>query len=223
MNILFHIANGMVLPPAMFFAWNYYKFEGNKIQFRRLWISMAILFVTVLITSLQFVFPEIINVLNRNRQAIFSGELWRLITPLFIQPMGIWQCFFNGLFFISFVPIAEHLFGRGFLLIYFGVSMIGQMIIMYWETTPGGLPTAGGGSSSALYAVIGALFAYVLINRKNFPKGYILIPIAGFLGATILVFFEDGHAPVLLMGGILGLFLSNKRIQVDTPINEIEN
>jgi hypothetical protein len=94
---------------------------------------------------------------------------------------------------------------------------------MYWETTPGGLPTAGGGSSSALYAVIGALFAYVLINRKYFPKGYILIPIAGFLGSTILVFFEDGHAPVLLMGGILGLFLSNKRIQVDTPINEIEN
>ena len=210
MNILFYIANAMVMPPAMFFAWNFYRFRGKEIKFRRLWISMALLTITTVITSLQFVFPEIINVLNRNGDALFAGELWRLITPLFIQPMGIWQCFFNGLFFISFVPLAEHLYGRSFLLIYFGVSSVVQLIILYWETTPGGLPTAGGGSSSALYAVIGALFSYILINRERFAKGYILIPIAGFLGATILLFFEDGHAPAVLMGGLLGFFLVRK-------------
>jgi membrane associated rhomboid family serine protease len=214
MNIIFHIANGMVLPPAMFFAWNFYKFKGNEIKFRRLWVSMAILSLTVIATSLQFVFPEIITALNRSRQGILSGELWRLVTPLFIQPMGIWQCFFNGLFFISFVPIAEHLYGRSVMLIYFGIGAIGQLIIIYWETTPGGLPTAGGGSSTALYALMGALIMYTMINRKIFPNGYILIPIAGFLGATILIFFEDGHAPVLLLGGIYGLLSRRKSRQI---------
>lgn len=214
MNILFYIANGMVLPPAMHFAWNFYKVKGNEIKFKRLWISIVLLSITTIVTSLQFIFPEIIPALNRDRHALLSGELWRLITPLFIQPMGVWQCFFNALFFISFVPIAEHLYGRSVMLIYFGASIIGQIIILYWETTPGGLPTAGGGSSSALYAVVGSLFTYILINRKIFPNGYSVIPLAGFLGATVLIFFEDGHAPALLMGGMLGLLLRGNSKQI---------
>ena len=214
MSIIFYIANGMVMPPAAFFAGNFYKFKGNEIKFRQLWISIGLLSLTVIVTSLQFVFPEIITALDRNRHALLSGEVWRLITPLFIQPMGIWQCVFNGLFFISFVPIAEHLYGRSVMLIYFGTGIVGQMVNFYWETTPGGLSTGRGGSSTALYGVIGSLFMYIMINRKTFPKGYILIPIAGFLGATVLVFFEDGHAPSLLVGGMLGLILRGKSQQI---------
>ena len=214
MNILFYVANGLVMPPAMFFAYNFYKFKGNEINFRRLWISIAILSLTVVVTSLQFVFPEIITALDRNRHALLSGEVWRLITPLFIQPMGIWQCVFNGLFFISFVPIGEHLYGRSLMLIYFGTGIVGQLVNFYWETTPGGLSSGRGGSSTALYGVVGSLFMYIMINRKTFPKGYILIPIAGFLGATILVFFEDGHAPALLVGGMLGLILRRNSQQI---------
>jgi len=214
MNILFYVANGLVMPPAMFFAYNFYKFKGNEINFRRLWISIAILSLTVVVTSLQFVFPEIITALDRNRHALLSGEVWRLITPLFIQPMGIWQCVFNGLFFISFVPIAEHLYGRSLMLIYFGTGVIGQLVNFYWETTPGGLSSGRGGSSTALYGVMGSLFMYIMINRKTFPKGYILIPIAGFLGATVLLFFEDGHAPALLVGGMLGLILRGNSQQI---------
>jgi membrane associated rhomboid family serine protease len=189
MNILFYVANGLVMPPAMFFAYNFYKFKGNEIKLRRLWISIAILSLTAAVTSLQFVFPEIIIALDRNRHALLSGEVWRLITPLFIQPMGIWQCVLNGLFFISFVPIAEHLYGRSLMLIYFGTGVVGQLVNFYWETTPGGLSSGRGGSSTALYGVMGSLFMYIMINRKTFPKGYTLIPIAGFFGATALVFF----------------------------------
>ena len=214
MSIIFYIANGMVMPPGMFFAGNFYKFKGNEIKFRRLWISIGLLSLTVVVTSLQFVFPEIITALDRNRHALLSGEVWRLITPLFIQPMGLWQCVFNGLFFISFLPVAEHLYGRSLLLIYFGTGIVGQLLNFYWETTPGGLSTGKGGSSTALYGTIGSLFMYIMINQKTFPKGYILIPIAGFLGATVLLFFEDGHAPSLLAGGMLGLILRSKSQEI---------
>jgi len=214
MNFLFYVANGLVMPPAMFFAGNFYKFKGNEIKFRQLWISIGLLSFTVIVTSLQFVFPEIITALERNRQALLSGEVWRLITPLFIQPMGIWQCVFNGLFFLSFVPIAEHLYGRSVMLIYFGTGIVGQMVNFYWETTPGGLSSGRGGSSTALYGVMGSLYMYIMINRKTFPKGYILMPMAGFLGATVLVFFEDGHAPSLLVGGMLGLLLRGNSQQI---------
>lgn len=211
MGPLFYLANALVMPPAMYFAWNYYRYNGKQIRFGRLWISMIPLLITVVVTGLQFPYPEIIPALNRDPQALSSGEWWRIITSLFIQPAGIWQCIFNALFFISFVPLAEHLYGRGLILIYFVGSLIGQMVILYWETTPGGLGSAGGGSSTALYAVMGALFMYIMMNRRIFPRAYILIPVAGLVGATALLFFEDGHAPSLLMGGILGLLLRGTR------------
>src|SRR5687767_14054012 len=100
------------------------------------------------------------------------------------------------------------------MLIYFGTGMIGQMVNCYWQTTPGGLSTSGGGSSTALYGVIGSLVMYIMINRKTFPKGYSLIPIAVFFGATVLIFFEDGHASPLLVGGMLGLILRGRSKQI---------
>ncbi|HYI76369.1 MAG TPA: rhomboid family intramembrane serine protease [Chryseolinea sp.] len=215
MSIIFYIVNGMVIPPAMFFAGNFYRYKGGEIKFRKLWISISLISLTTLVTSLQFIFSEIIPALNRDRKAILSGEVWRLSTPLFIQPMGIGQCVFNGLFFISFVPIAERLYGRGVLLIYFATGILGQIVNFYWETTPGGLSTSkGGGSSTALFGVAGSLMMYILVNQKTFPKGYILIPLAVLLGATILVFYEDGHAPALLFGAILGLLLRRNTRQI---------
>jgi membrane associated rhomboid family serine protease len=201
MKIIYYIANGLVLPPGMFFAYNFYKFRGKEINFRKLWISISIISLTFIVTSLQFVFPEIINALDRNKDALLSGEVWRLISPLFIQPMGIGQCLFNGLFFVAFLPIAEYLYGRRVLLIYFGAGLAGQIVNFYWNAS------GRGGSSTALYGTMGSLLMYILLNRNTFPRGYILIPVAGFLGATILCFFEDGHAPALLVGGVLSLAL----------------
>jgi hypothetical protein len=89
MTILFYIANGLEMPPAMFFMFNFYKLRGKEINFRKLPISISIISITAVVTSLQFLFPEIITALDRNKDALLSGEVWRLITPLFVQPMGI--------------------------------------------------------------------------------------------------------------------------------------
>lgn len=204
-NPLFHIANTLVLPPAISFAYNYYKFHGKEINFRGLLISMTLLFVTVVLSTLQFVFPEIITMFNRDGDALRMGEWWRFFTSLFIQPAGIWHCAINAVFFCFFVPITEHFYKRGLLLIYFGAGLAGGLLSFYWETTPGGLHSVGGGSSSGIYGCMGALFIYILLYRKTFPKGYIWLSIAGFVGAIMLIFFEDGHAPSLLVGGLLGL------------------
>jgi hypothetical protein len=198
MKTLLYIANGLIMPPAMFFMYNFYKLRGKEINFKKLPISISIISITAVVTSLQFLFPEIITALDRNKEALLSGELWRLITPLFIQPMGIGQCLFNGIFFIAFLPIAEHFYGRSLIIIYFGAGLAGQLFNYYWEK-------GGGGSSTAIYGVIGSLYMYLLLNRRSFPQGYIFLPVAGFLGAIVLCFFEDGHAPSLLVGGVLSL------------------
>jgi len=216
MNILFYIANGLVMPPAMFFVFNFYKLRGKKINYNRLSLSLVIISLTAVVTSLQFIFPEIITALDRNEDALLSGEIWRLITPLFVQPMGIWQCLFNGIFFIAFLPIAEHFYGRRLILLYFGSGLAGQIVNYYWNK-------GGGGSSTAIYGVIGSLFMYIILNRKTFPPGYIFLPIAGFLGATVLCFFEDGHAPALLVGGVLSFALQQNNSRPNLTKNEVYN
>jgi len=132
MTFLVYIANGLVMPPAMFFMGGFYKLKGKEINFKSLPISISIITITTLITSLQFIFPGIIKALDRNREALLSGELWRLITPLFIQPMGIWQCVFNGIFFLAFLPIAEFIYRRKLILIYFTAGLVGQIFNYYW-------------------------------------------------------------------------------------------
>lgn len=201
MPILYHIANSLVLPPAMFFAYNFYKFRKSDIDFTKFRITICIVSLTLAVSTIQFIFPAIIPVLDRNKEALLSGQAWRLISPLFIQPGGLWQCFFNGLFFIMFLPLGEYLYGRRILLLYFGTGIIGQLILFYWGT---GLR---GGSSTSLYGVMGAFFMYIVLNRAAFPRAYIIIPIAGFTGAVMLCFFKDGHAPPLLFAGVLALAL----------------
>lgn len=201
MPALYHIANTLVLPPAMFFAWNFYKFRKSDIDFGKFRISIFLICLTATTTTLQFIFPVIISALDRNKDALLSGQAWRLITPLFIQPGGLWQCFFNSLFFIMFLPLAEYLYGRWVVLIYFGAGLLGQIVLFCWGT---GLR---GGSSTALYGLMGALFMYIILNRPAFPRLYILIPVAGFTGAVLLCFFKDGHAPPLLFAGVLALAL----------------
>jgi len=195
------------MPPAMAFAINFYKLRGAEINYHKLSISIVIIALTVLVTSVQFLFPELIIVLERNKDALLSGEIWRLITPLFIQPQGLWQCLFNGIFFIAFLPVAEHLYGRRVLVIYFGSGLAGQIVNYIWNR-------GGGGSSTALYGVIGSLFVYILLHRKAFPQAYFFLSIGGFLGAIILCFFKDGHAPALLVGGGLSLALQGHRLDL---------
>jgi hypothetical protein len=80
----------------------------------------------------------------------------------------------------------------------------------------------GGGSSTALYGVIGSLFAYILVNRKAFSPVFFFLAFAGFTGACILCFFQDGHAPALLVGGVIGLCLQatdRSRLQNDAVNN----
>jgi membrane associated rhomboid family serine protease len=211
MNILFYLANALLLPPAMFFSVNYYRYRGNEINYKRLLVTKTIIIVTVLVTTLQFIFPEIISALDRNKEALFAGEEWRLITPLFIQPMGIWQCVFNGVFMLVFMPVAEHFYGRKLILIYFIAGIAGQMANFYWNK-------GGGGSSTAIYGVIGALFAYVLLYRNNFPRPYTFLAIAPFVGSIVLCFYQDGHAPGLLVGAVVAFICKGKKpvIQAST-------
>src|SRR5262245_28112896 len=76
-------------------------------------LSALVIGVTAIVSGLQFVYPEILTALNRDPDAVRAGELWRLVTALFVQPDGIPQCVLNGFLLLAFMPAAERLYGKG--------------------------------------------------------------------------------------------------------------
>lgn len=197
MKYILYVANGITMTSTMFCMSYLYRVRWRESTYGKPIISMILIVTTGVITSLQFLFPEILPVLSRNKEALLAGEWWRMITPLFVQPYGLWQCFFNGAFMIVFLPIAEKLYGKRILLLYFIPGLVGQLFNYLWGRM-------GGGSSTAIYGVMGALLIYMYCYRKEFPLPYFALSIAGICGSVVLFFIKDGHAPGLLTGALLG-------------------
>ena len=77
---------------------SYLYYACRPVPRRRLPVfSILVIGVTGIISGLQFVYPELLAVLQRNPEAIRAGELWRMVTALFVQPNGIGQCLANRL------------------------------------------------------------------------------------------------------------------------------
>jgi len=200
MNYVLMIANGVTMTSAMVCTAYFYKFYWRSSDYRKILISMVLIGLTAIITGLQFVFPEILTALSRNKEALLDGEWWRMVTPLFVQPHGFWQCVFNGAFMLTFLPVAEKVYGKRLLALYFIPGIVGQAFNYIWGRE-------GGGSSTAIYGVMGALLMYVCRHRNEFPRQYFPFAIAGLCGAVALCFVRDGHAPGLLTGALLATMM----------------
>ena len=115
---------------------------------------MFIIGSTALITGLQFVFPDVLGALRRNREALLAGEWWRMVTPLFVQAYGWGQSCINGVAAIIFCPLAERLYGKRLLALYFIPGVLGEIFAYFWN------PNAAG-SSLGIVGVTGGLFSCV--------------------------------------------------------------
>src|SRR5262245_50882774 len=159
MNPVWLVSNAVVVVASLVcMSYLYYAcrpFAGGKLP---IW-SALVIGVTAVVSGLQFVYPEILTALNRDPDAVRAGELWRLLTALFVQPDGVPQCVLNGFLLLAFMPAAERLYGRGVLLVYFGSGLAGQIVNHLW-VAPG-----SGGSSTAAFGVIGSLLVYIVRNR----------------------------------------------------------
>lgn len=144
--------------------------------------------------------PEVLPALRRDLDGLRSGQWWRVITPLFVQPDGIGQVLSNALFLGMFVPLAEKLYGRGMLVLYFTAGLLVQIDRYYWDPT-------GGGSSSAAFGVVGGLCVYIWRQRHALPVPVIVLGLAGLCGGVILTVAHDGHGPGLLIGAAVATLL----------------
>jgi rhomboid protease GluP len=162
--------------------------------------SILVIGATAITSGLQFVCPGLLAALQRDPEAIRSGELWRLVTALFVQPNGIAQCLVNGFLILTFMPAVERLYEKNVLLVYFASGLVGQIVNYFWDS-------GSGGSSTAIFGLMGSLLIYVIRNRKVLLLPFAFIAGAGLLAAVAMLLARDGHGVGLIVGALIASML----------------
>ena len=167
-------------------------------------LGIAVFVATTLLMALQLTVPEIVPVLQRDAVRLAAGEVWRVVTPLFVQPAGLGQAIPNAFFLIAFAPLVERIHGWGLLVIYFGAGIVGQLANYAWGV-------GGGGSSTAAFGLMGGVFVYVLRRRNQLHARYLVLATVGLGAGVVLAFARDGHGPGVLAGALVALLLPVNR------------
>jgi GlpG protein len=91
---------------------------------------------------------------------ILHGQVWRLITPIFVH-LSFLHILFNMLWFKDLGYLIEHSFGKNFLLVFVLISGLFSNILQYLVSGP-----QFGGMSGVLYAMLGFVWVFKKINNE---------------------------------------------------------
>ncbi len=162
--------------------------------------TVAVLALSVALTCTSRIEPRLLEALRRDWPALERGELWRAVTPLFVQPdpwpitLSIWAT-------LLVVGLSvERLFGRArWLCLYAAGAVVGEMAGYAWQPD-------GAGGSIAVAGLLGGLAAWLLLRPGPwFAK---TVPAALIVAALISTWMNDIHGLPFLAGLALGaLFL----------------
>lgn len=172
----------------------------------RAWATYIILGVTVLVYLLQMYTEwaygvDLVSVYGAKiNEAIIAGEIWRIITPVFLHG-SLLHILFNmyALFIIG--PMLEHFYGRTrYLLLYFISGVAGNVMSFYLSPDP------SLGASTALFGLIVAQGVFVFRNRELFggqARGLLRNTIM-IVGVNLFLGLSPGIDNWGHMGGLLG-------------------
>jgi rhomboid protease GluP len=144
----------------------------------------------------------------KSRHAILGGEVWRLVTPIFLH-VGFPHIFVNMYSLYAIGPAVERFFGTPrFLITYLQAGIAG--IIFSLALSP--FPSAG--ASGAIFGMLGALAAFLYRHRSLFGRfgrlqlrQIILVALLN-LGLGLMPGIDNwGHLGGLMAGAVLGWWL----------------
>jgi rhomboid protease GluP len=142
---------------------------------------------------------------------IWEGQLWRLITPLFMHS-GFSHLLFNSFSIVLFGPALERILGRSrFLFVYLTTGVLANVATLLLQP----VTYSHVGASGAIFGLFG-YYASILIYRKHFfskENTQLLITIT--VMAIIMTFIQaniniTAHLSGLLVGFLLGAFTYKK-------------
>ena len=163
--------------------------------------TMAVFLVTALATGLDLAYPTISRAVQRTPAAL-SGEWWRLVSPILVNPHGWKQIATNLSALIVVGAIAERQWGpRWWFAFYIGGGVVGEIAGLVWQPV-------GAGSSVAVCGLLGSVSVALLrVGTTPARFGATLI----LAGAFLLTYLHDLHGPPILASALLAVFVAHRR------------
>ncbi|NIE62932.1 rhomboid family intramembrane serine protease [Burkholderia sp. Ax-1719] len=141
-----------------------------------------------------------------------DGQWWRLLTAVFVH-FGLMHLAFNMLVLAQFGRLAERFYGSArFIAIYLFAGVTGSLMSLLVHP---GINSAG--ASGAIFGVIGAVLAFLLLRRQTTPRGFYVkhfrlaawfTVYALFNGLTRPGIDNGAHVGGLISGFLFGLVIA---------------
>lgn len=178
---------------------------------RRAPILTATVFAATAVTSLaQFVVPGMLAHLQRT-PAELHGQWWRMLTSLFVQDGGLIGTLSNLAFLAIVGAAAEQTLSRPrWLLQYFGVGVLSELIGYSWDKV-------GGGNSIAVCGLTGAVAIALWRGDRRLPA-YTGPAVLMWCGALLGTMSSALYIPAII-AGVAAVRLVRERADGGFPAN----
>jgi len=150
-------------------------------------------------TTLQFFFPSVLTLFERDYMRFLAGDWWRLITPLFVQDGGISGSIFNLVSLLLVGSASEQLWGsQRWLIIWFIGGVLSEIIAFAWQPV-------GAGNSVANFS-LAASVAVLCLTRNPLRTARIAALLALGAGVSLLL-LNDIHGAAAMLGAVIAIVL----------------
>ncbi|PIK15283.1 rhomboid family intramembrane serine protease [Halobacteriovorax sp. JY17] len=191
--------------------------------------KVVILFCVIVYALDAFkIMPELYSVMKISENANFelaeirNGQVWRLVTPIFLH-FGFMHILFNLMWMKDLGKIIEREKSSNFLLVF--IVIIGTLSNFSQFLISG--PNFGG-MSGVVYGLLGYLWMYKRINKEaefSLPKSDVMLMIGWFflclVGVFVFAIANMAHAVGLTLGMLLGIFYGARDSKESTSIRDI--
>jgi GlpG protein len=153
---------------------------------------------------------------------ISRGQIWRLLTPIFLH-LSFMHILFNMLWFKDLGYLIEHRFGQKDLITLVIISGIVSNLLQYFVSGP-----SFGGMSGVLYAMLGFVWVYKkLYNEFDYALpardikimiGWLFLCMTGFLGPIA----NTAHAGGLFVGMLFAVFKGQNTVSGQISLDASE-
>jgi rhomboid protease GluP len=149
---------------------------------------------------------------NKGVRVLLCHEYWRLFTSVFVHG-GLIHLALNMWCLTTIGPLVERLYGNlAYLAIYLAAGVGGAI-----ASAASSSSKVSVGASGAIFGVLGALLAFLIIHRRSIPAS-VLKPLRAsavgfvvfntFFGLVVTIIDQSAHMGGLVTGFLGGLFLS---------------
>jgi membrane associated rhomboid family serine protease len=166
-------------------------------------VSLLLWLLVAIPSTLQFFFPAMLALFQRDGARFMRGDWWRLVTSLVVQDGGIAGAIANLVALALIGALAEQFWNsKQLLLLFFAGGIAGQLAGFAWQPI-------GAGNSVANFGLAASIAIASLVRQP--PRPVLFAALLALGADSVLLVLRDIHGAAALAGAIVAVLLLRAR------------